>query len=147
LQPKFVLHSGTTENANATEYTKNKGDVEYLPVENVFESNRFLFFKVRKQLDNFESEDYYGFFDKTNQSTRVSKNTEGIENDLDNFIPFKFISANQNNEIVSFLEAYEVKLWFEQNPGKAADLSPNLQKLKNIKENDNPVVMIAKLKE
>ncbi len=147
LQAKFVLHKGETENANATDYTKNEGEVAYLPVENVFESDRFLFFKVRKPLENFESEYYYGYFDKTDQSTKVSNSQEGFENDLDSFIPFKFISASQNNEIIGFSEAYEVKLWFEENPEKAAQLSPELQKLKNIKETDNPVVMIVKLKE
>ncbi len=147
LQAKYVLHKGKTENANATNFTNEKGEVAYLLVENIFESNRFLFFKIRKPLENFESEDYYGIFDKTNQSTRVSKNMEGIENDVDNFIPFKFISANQNNEIIGYRDAYEVKLWFDENPEKAAKLPPNLQKLKVINETDNPVVMIAKLKE
>ncbi len=147
LQPKFVLHKGAQENANATDYTKNRGEVDFLPIENVFESGRFLFFKVRKPLKDFESEYYYGFFDKKNQTTKISKSQEGIENDVDEFIPFKFISANQSNQIIGYSDAYKVKLWFDENPEKVAQLSPELQKLKNIKESDNPVVMIAKLKE
>ena len=62
-------------------------------------------------------------------------------------MPFKFISSNQNNEIVGYYDAYEVKLWFEENSDKESQLSPELQKLKNIKETDNPLVMIAKLKD
>lgn len=147
LQPRFVLHKGENENANATDYTKSKGEVPFLPVENVFESSRFLFFKIRKPLENFESEYYYGYFDKKSQNTKVSDSTDGFANDIDNFIPFKFISADQSNEIIGYLDAYEVKLWFDDNPEKATQLPPELQKLKGIKETDNPVVMIAKLKE
>ena len=36
---------------------------------------------------------------------------------------------------------------FSENPEKASNLPPHLQKFRNINENDNPVVMIAKLKE
>ena len=71
----------------------------------------------------------------------------GFENDIDNFIPFQFYSINNSGELVGFQEAYIVKKWFDENPDKAAKLPPNLQKLKNIKETDNPIVMIAKLKE
>ncbi|MCG6189349.1 DUF4934 domain-containing protein [Maribellus maritimus] len=147
LLPKFVLNSGETSTTNATDYTKSKGEVPFLPIENVFESNRYLFFKIRKPKENFESEYYYGYFDKKSQITKVSNSIGGFENDINNFIPFRFVSSNQNDEIIGFNEAYEVKLWFDENPEKRALLSPELQKLKTIKETDNPVVMIVKLKE
>ncbi|MFV0265546.1 MAG: hypothetical protein ACK5HT_00260, partial [Draconibacterium sp.] len=96
---------------------------------------------------DFSGDFYYGFYDKANQSTRISQNMAGIDNDVDAFLPFMFQSANQQNELVGLCEAYEVKSWFGENPGKAADLPAHLQKLKNLEENDNPVVMIVKLKE
>ncbi len=146
LQPKFVLHRGGTKNATATDFTKNKGNVGYFLIENIFESDRYLFFKIRSAKENFGGEFYYGFFDKANGRTEVSKNVAGINNDVDNFLPFRVQSANQYNEIIGSRDAYEVKLWFEENPEKATKLPPDLQKLKVLEETDNPVVMIAKLK-
>lgn len=147
LRPKFVFHKGETENASATDYTEKDGGVPYLLIENVFESDRFLFFKVRKPEKDHNSAFYYGFFDKADRSIKISKNTQGFENDTDNFLPFTFISANRSNDLIGYLDAYEVKFWFDENPGKASKLPPHLQKLRNIKETDNPIIMIAKLKE
>ncbi len=146
LQPKFVLHKGETENATATDFTKNKGDVSYFLIENIFESNRYLFFKTRSAAKDFEGKFYYGFFDKTKGNTSISKNEAGLTNDVTGFLPFTFQWVTQQNELVGMSEAYEVKLWFDENPEKAAKLPANLQKLKDINETDNPVVMIAKLK-
>ena len=146
LQPKFVLHRGETKNATATGFTKNQGDVGDFFIEDLFESDRYLFFKIRSVKENSEGEIYYGFFDKADGSTKISKNGAGINNDVDNFLPFRFQSANQNNEIIGSRDAYEVKLWFGKNSEKAAKLPVSLQKLKDLEEADNPVVMIAKLK-
>lgn len=147
LQPEYILHRGETENASGTNLTSNKGDVPYLLVEDLFGAERFLFFKIRKPNKESTDDSYYGLFDKASQSTRLTKDNKGIENDVDNFLPFPFKSVNQNNEVAGLLEAFEVKLWFDENPEKASKLSPDLRKLKDIDENDNPIVMIAKLKE
>ena len=45
------------------------------------------------------------------------------------------------------LEAFEVQLWFDENPEAAAKLTDNLKALSALEETDNPVVIIAKLKE
>ncbi len=111
-------------------------------IEGISETNRFLLLRLQSE-DGY----YSGIFDKEKNNMVVNKTTNGIENDIDGFIPFQFNSANNNNEIIGSREAFEVKLWFEQNPGKMAKLPPHLQKLKDIKENDNPVLMLVKLKE
>ncbi len=147
LQPKFVLHRGGNENISATDLPSNQGEVPYFLIENIFESSRFLFFKVKKWSKDFSGDFYYGFYDKATQSTRISQNMAGIDNDVDAFLPFMFQSVNQQNELVGLCEAYEVKLWFDGNPVKAGKLPAHLQKLKNLEENDNPVVMIVRLKE
>jgi hypothetical protein len=56
-------------------------------------------------------------------------------------------SSTGNNELVGYLEPYKIRQWIAENPGKAAKLPSYLQKLRTIKETDNPVVMIAKLKD
>jgi len=44
------------------------------------------------------------------------------------------------------MEAYEILEWFENNPEKAAKLPAHLKALSKLKEDDNPVVVIVKLK-
>ncbi len=67
-------------------------------------------------------------------------------NDIDNFIDFIPKYIDDQDYAIALLEAYEITEWFEKNPEKAKNLPLRLQKLKNVKETDNPVVMIVKLK-
>lgn len=123
LKPRYVLEGSTF-------------------IRDLSESVRFLLFNLRN-----EEGIYCGIFDKENRETKIAQTANGIENDVDNFLPFSFYSVNLNDELVGCQEAYTVKAWFNDNPAKAAQLPPKYQNLRNMKETDNPVVMIAKLKE
>jgi len=147
LAPEFVLQRGETEEASATNITNKKGEVSYLPVEDLFGAERFLFFKIKQPREEFKGDFYYGFYDKATNTTVLSENDKGIKNDVNGFLPFPFKSVNQNNEVAGLLEAFEVKLWFDKNPEAAAKLPDNLKSFSTLEETDNPVVMIAKLKE
>lgn len=147
LQAKFILNRGITENTTASDFSSDKGIIPYSLIENIFESERFLFFKIRVAKETKNSTYYYGYYDKKEETTRISTDESGIINDIDNFIPLKFHSANSKDEIIGSLDAYEVKMWFDGSKEKAAKLPPHLQKLKNIKDTDNPIVVIAKLKD
>jgi hypothetical protein len=142
LKPRFILKQADGLEAPYTKrYLPDFDASKYFRIENLFETEKFLFFRIV-----YQKETYYGFYDKVEKTTKVSNNPEGFENKVDGFIPFKFYSANKHNEIIGWRDAFEVKLWFNENPEKAAKLPLHLQKLKNINESDNPVVMIAKLK-
>lgn len=147
LHPKFILRRGEAENVTATNLHRQNGKIPYAMIDNIFESERYLFFKAIVVQKSDKPKYFYGFYDKKERTTSVSPDEVGIENDIDKFIPMKFYSVNNNNDIIGALDAYEVRLWFDENPEKAAQLPPELQKLKNIKETDNPLVMIAKLKD
>lgn len=123
VQPKYVFQSNKI-------------------IESVFESERYLFYTFT----NYDGR-FLGVFDKLTSIAIATPDQSGLLNDIDNFIPFMFHSINQNGEAVGYFQAYEVKKWFNENPEKAANLSPNLQKFISISENDNPIVMIVKLKE
>ena len=60
---------------------------------------------------------------------------------------FRPQTLNENNELVGYVYPYQIKKWFDENPDKAAKLSPELKKLRTINDNDNPVLMLVKLKE
>jgi len=154
LRPKYIFSLGKFK----LDYSKRelidwKEFKDYFLIENVFESADYLFFTL-----NYNNQMRQGIYIKKKNTTIVadSENVEtfyfnigkyGFINDIDNFIQFYPQNLNQHNELIGLVQAYELKNWFSENPKKVASLPPCLQKIQNINENDNPVVMIAKLKE
>ena len=111
-------------------------------LERLFESSRYLIFTFY----NNQSKLNYSIYDKLKRETKVSIENGEIINDLDNFLPFNFSSVNNREEIIGFQEAYKILNWFNENPEKAGKLPAHLQKLKQLNETDNPVIMIVGLK-
>lgn len=142
LFPKYVLKLGEYAPPYEMQNSEKFVSENYYFTENIFEGQRYLFFII-----NYKNQKYCGMHDKKNKDTEITVNTEGFKNDIDNFIPFQYYSVNNNGELVGFQEAYKIVEWFNNYPEKIENLPPYLKKLKNIKETDNPVVMIAKLKE
>lgn len=121
--------------------------VEYHNVNTILETDNLLFFQLV-----FNKRIYCCYFDKRNNQLMIpnyeSHKINGFKNDLDGFMPFQPTSISSNNKVlIGFLEPYEIIQWFEENSQNAAKLSPKLQKFKNINENNNPVLMLVKLKE
>jgi hypothetical protein len=149
LLPRYIFDLGDFsppyEKQVEDGFKENEADKYYF-VRNIYENMEFIFFTI-----NYAGNGYQGFFDKkTNEATINYFNDKcsgGFINDIDNFIDFKYSSLNRDNELIGFIEAYKLKNWFNDNPEKALELPLHLQKLRNIKETDNPVIMIAKLKE
>ena len=52
----------------------------------------------------------------------------------------------ENNKLVGFVTAEDVLSWFDSNPGLASKLPEALKSISQIKPEDNPIVMIGKLK-
>lgn len=71
-------------------------------------------------------------------------NRSGIINDIDNFIPMHFSSVNHSNEMVGFCIPDEIEKWKKENIMNITD--EEKLKIVNIKKDDNPLVIIAKLK-
>ena len=141
LDPKYVLLNGDFGSPYEKLFTKEYNYDDYYFLNSVFESARFLLFQF-----DFKKTNYYGWYEKNGGVVKVSDNQNGVEDDVDGFIPFSFCSVNNKGELIGFQEAYEIEAWFKDNPEKAASLPLRLQKFRNIDENDNPIVMIAKLK-
>ncbi len=118
----------------------------YLFIESLIENDDFLIFSIMHM-----EELSYGFFDKTKGGTYVSKlpndPINGFYNDIDNFIPFRPTYIDRkNNKIVGFVTAEDVLTWFDENPELANKLPKELSALSRIQPEDNPIVMIGKLK-
>jgi hypothetical protein len=128
-------------------YEKDTFDfVEYHNIRNILETDNFIFFQLF-----FRKRGYFCYFDKRTNQVMIPnyKNLQinGFENDIDGFMPFHPVSLSNRNELIGFLEPYQMKIWFKENPDKARKLPQHIQRLNNIDEMDNPVVMIVKLKE
>lgn len=149
LIPTYIFDAGKFKPPyRAKNYYEN-----YYTTSLFIENSRFLFFNFMNQ-----SKRFCAYFDKKDRKCHIADLQNRIailnagkiyafENDIDDFISFYPMSINNENELISAIPALEIVNWFKQNPEKIAQLPPELQKLKNIKETDNPVVMIAKLKE
>lgn len=135
------------------DYVSDEELKDYFWVQNIFESAKFIFFTL-----SFNEELRAGIYDKKKNTAFIADSDTvdsfyyhwkkyGFINDFDNFIQFNPEYINSEGEIVGLIQAYELVNWFKNNPQKAAKLPPHLQKFKNIKETDNPIIMIAKLKE
>jgi hypothetical protein len=118
----------------------------YIFIESLIEHDSFFIFSIM-----FKEELSYGFFDKSKGTTYISKladdNSNGFYNDIDDFIPFRptYIDR-ENNKLLGFITAEDVLTWFDKNPELASKLPAELSALSRIKPEDNPVVMIGKLK-
>jgi len=128
-------------------YEKHKFDfTQYHNCQTILETEHLIFFRL-----NFKKRAYYCYFDKRTKQVMIPNNKSskinGFENDIDGFMPFYPTSISNRNELIGILEPYRIRQWIDENPNKAAKLPQHLEKFKNIKETDNPVLMLVKLKE
>ena len=161
IKPRYRINMGELLfpyhmriSADRSEYPK------YFQVNTMHESSGFLVFSV--SIDNFCHLVYY---DKAKKETMVCNmpsesdfyrqieftraRCTGFVNDLDDFVPIgtdKNFYINGSDEFVTLIPALEVKRWFDSNPEKASMLPQHLRALGDIREEDNPVVVVAKLK-
>jgi hypothetical protein len=145
LIPKYVFQMGSFappyEKQNTIDFIRDEAE-NYFRVFYIFESENFLVYEVMHNHSSFQ-----GIYNKKTMVTYNSSTHYGFKNDIDDFLPLKYTSVSSQGELIGVLEAREIEQWFKDNPEKVAKFPPHLKKLKNITENDNPVVMIAKLKE
>jgi len=146
--PKYIFDSGKYKQTmdfrqNFSEYYKRK-DLNYIIHNSFFETSTVLIYSY---LFNMNTRlDYY---DKT---IKKSFNLKGITNDLDgglDFVPEYQI----NNLIIGYASVFELKDYidsgiFKNSTTKYPKKKKELERLANsLDENDNPVLILIKLKE
>jgi hypothetical protein len=146
LIPRFVFDKGV----HSFPYELRGGIInpedKYFFTENILESSKYLFYTFR-----FNKGVYTAVYDKKQKNTLVNdyigESGKGYINNIYDFAPLELSSINGKGELTCTIDAFKIKLWFEANAEKYDKLPEYLQKLKNISESENPVVMISKLKE
>lgn len=143
LIPAIIFNSGKY---SPPFYEKETFDhTEYYSINTILETENLIFFRLA-----LKKRGYYCYYDKSTKKIMIPNYKDlqisAFENDIDGFMPFEPRTISSRNKLIGFLEAYKIKQWFEENSDKAAKLPPHLQKFRNIKEDDNPVIMIVTLK-
>lgn len=142
LKPVYQLYQGQYlppyEYQNANSFISDN----YFMMKNIYESVRFLFYTF-----SYKKENYLLTYDKKKKKTYLDKLEEELSEIIsENEISFSLSSVNASDEFVGFWNSYDIAQWRAAHPDKASALSGSFQKLKNIREMDNPVVIIGKLR-
>jgi len=128
---------------------------QYFWFRNFGETDRLLFFDfTHKKANSTDSSpsSFFGYYDKKIKTVKIAdvdKNRRRIKNNIDYFVDIQFSSwtiNHEKNEMVSYIDAIDVVNWFQQNHQKVKKLPSHFKKLSTLKEDDDPIVVIAKLK-
>jgi hypothetical protein len=106
-----------------------------------FENERIISFNFYSNRNR-----YFAVYNKVSKSIKVSGNNLGIRNDIDGLINITFESMNLEGELIGIIQAKELVNWKEKNPGKFNLMDSRFQRLNQIEEEDNPIIVIATYK-
>lgn len=141
LKPRYVLSYGKYQVPYELRYTKKyySNLSEYYFIRSLYESVGYLFFTFIYNKNYFT-----GIYDKNKTITKVSQE---VENDIDNFVSFQISSINSDDEVIGYQLTYKISEWIQQHPEKVKEFSAKVKNFKSLNSFSNPIVMIAKLKE
>jgi hypothetical protein len=128
---------------------------QYMTIEEIFETNRFLMinYSFYKEKNGFiiirkkSSKSYLSYYE--------SDGSGGIINDIDagtKFLPMSYISENKTEYLIGLIDPFRLKTRvsdseFKTSIPKYPEKKKELEKLANsLKETDNPVLMLVRLK-
>jgi hypothetical protein len=88
---------------------------------------------------------YFALYNRTSRSLKVAS-CSTIENNIDGIKTFNLESMNYCGELIGVIQANDLTDWENGYQSKSDLKNPNLQKLANVRMDDNPVIVIAELK-
>ena len=145
ITPRYIFNMGPYSPPYEMKTSPKFEPDKYFIMKTIQESSKYLFCSF-----NFNKKNYIAIFDKNERTTVVNDYSpeagHGFINNINDFVPLEFSSINEKDELICIMDAFRIKQWFDLNPGKVDQLPKYLKALKNIQETDNPVIIIAKLK-
>jgi hypothetical protein len=144
--PKYTINAGIYEVTTDLLYDQNFFSKTFLNMMSAFETKDHLFIDYR-----FKNKTYYCYFDKNKKDIFHFSSEAGIQNDFDGGLDF-WPLQQYNDLLYKFYDAH----LFEENAEKSNKIQPKgpkdaINKLKDfslkIDAEDNPVLVIAKLKQ
>lgn len=123
---------------SADRYDPEKDHAIY-PTE-MMEGNDIYFIRFATDIHT-ERMVYNAIYNKKNGLVKVSNYHSAIENDLNGFLPLQPKSVSPDGEFAQIVSADQIVSWFEENTDKT-DIPTEIAALKQVGEEDNPVVVI-----
>ena len=152
FNPKYILKQGE---AKYTTAVREKGISakldQFIIQKNFFETNNYLFYQYR-----WKSRNNCLIQNKSNSTQYLIDNEKGLVNDLDDGPNFKIqntVTIDGAEYLISWINAFELKAHidsedFRNSASKFPEKKKELEQLANsFNENDNPVLMLVKLKQ
>ncbi len=150
--PKYILKQGEAKyTTDLREKSISTNLTQFIIQKNLFESKNYLFYQYRwKQRDNCFIQN------KSNGTQYLIDNSTGLINDLDSGPNFKIqntVTVDGTEYLISWIDAFEFIAHvtsdeFKNSTPKYPEKKKALEQLANsLDENDNPVLMLVKLKE
>lgn len=152
-EASFLISSGEFR-IPRSHFNPSEKTAQYLIIQSIFETDKFMMIRYY-----FGEKQLLAIIDKKSKKTFACTwngyNMGGIINDLDNgaeFLPLYYTVENNREYIIGFLDAYQLKTHvaseaFMQSTPKFPAKKKELEKLaKSLKETDNPVLMLVRLK-
>jgi hypothetical protein len=143
ITPYFVLNRGKHSPPFESKWWsfEKKLKSNFISQPSYSESKRFITFNFY-----FGRDKYFALYDKPSKILKVVDNKSGIKNDIDGFMNITINTINSEGDMIGLIQANDLVNWIETNPDKFKSLKPELQKLRDIKVEDNPIVVIARYK-
>jgi len=150
FQPTYIFQSGKYEcpvefRQNFIQFAQKK-ELKYILIREVFECKQYLLYSY-----SFNRELFMNYYDKLLKKA-FTFNSERIPNDFDGGPDFYPI-YQKNNEMIGIISSIDLigKVFsddFKSSTPKYPEKKKELERLvNNLDENDNPVLMLVKLKE
>ena len=149
MSPHIVLNLGDKQPSYYHRYNKNNPNNEKYFISFVYESNSFILFNFYYYVETIKSivpsrTIHTGYYDKKSKQVFISSTSDLKSSGYTiSGIPVKFYPGviNKNNEMIAQMDPMELL----ENKDK---IGPKYRDLfKNTQEGDNPIVIIAKIKE
>ena len=112
-----------------------------------FENHDILFFRfLTRVYDGYEFnnlQSYNAIYTKSTGDIKIALFNEGIIDDLTHFLPLQPRAVHSSGIYAGMLNPADILEWFEEQ-GNNANIPAEVQKLKQLDEEDNPVVVLMK---
>lgn len=107
----------------------------------VLENDRFLWLRFVVNLHHEDKrKGYNALYLKETGEVKVNDYDEGLENDLNGFMPLQPTFISSTGECYQIIPAEEIVNWFDEHPD-TSDFPAEIQALRKLTAEDNPVVV------
>lgn len=140
LLPDRVIHLGDLHWEYAERYAKTQD--KNIFISQVLENEHCLLLRfITRMFGNENKNIYNAVYNKQSKKLLVSELKEGIVDDLTHFIPLQPAGVSARGEFCSIIPAESISEWFDTNPD---DSNKQIRMIKNVREDDNPVVVLMR---